>query len=59
MWILTIMLLFANGTVHVFAQEVDASLSGAKCAAMAKDAWHLEDVGFHVAAASCTRNKEA
>lgn len=59
MWILTIMLLFANGTVHVYAQEVDASLSGAKCMAMAETAWQLEDVGFHVLDVACDRAREA
>lgn len=53
------MLLFANGTVHVFAQEVDASLSGAKCAAMAETAWQLQDVGFHVVGVECARAREA
>lgn len=59
MWILTIMLLFANGTVHVFAQEVDASLSGAKCMAMAQNAWQLNDVGFHVIGVECARARDA
>lgn len=59
MWILTILLLFANGTVHVVAQEVDSSLSGAKCAAMAKDAWQLEDMGFHVIGVECARARAA
>lgn len=58
MWILTILLLFANGTVHVFAQEVDASLSGAKCMAMAETAWQLEDMGFHVVDVACARGRD-
>lgn len=58
MWILTILLLFANGTVHVYAHEVDASLSGAKCAAMAQNAWQLQDMGFHVLDVACVRGRD-
>jgi len=61
MWILTILLLLANGDVRALTHEIAAPSHAAemRCRALAEDAWKLNEAGFHVIAASCSRGSEA
>lgn len=59
MWILTIVLLLANGDIQVLTTPVDRTITGARCHAKAHDTWQINRIGVHVLSATCDRAKEA
>lgn len=55
MWILTIVLLLANGDIKVVTTEAGHALSPASCQTRAQNVWKLNDIGFHVLDVNCSR----
>ncbi len=58
MWILTIVLLLASGDIKVVSVDAGRSLSAASCNARAQNVWKLNEIGFHVIAATCARQSQ-
>ena len=59
MWILTILLLFHDGSVITVTKQMGRSIEPTKCMAEARKAVRLKEVGLHVLSATCARAKIA
>lgn len=59
MWILTILLLFQDGSAVPVTKQFTRTVSPDECAAAARDMYRLREIGLHVISVTCSRAKEA
>lgn len=59
MWILTILLLFQDGSAVPVTKQFTRTVSPDECVAAARDMYRLREIGLHVISVTCSRAKEA